>query len=181
MSKAIEELMHEHDAILFSLKILESMNRQMETGNAVDIKDVSGFLGFLKEFADTCHHGKEEGLLFPALVQAGVPEQGGPVGVMLSEHAQGREWIQRMEAAIFPEMDVAKFTKASTGYMSLLRSHINKENNVLFPMAERVLSAGQLDKLHKAFEEHEEKVIGKGRHDELHALLGKLKEKFPAE
>ncbi len=86
MSKAIEELMHEHDAILFALKILESMNRQVETGSAIDLADVSGFLGFLKEFADTCHHGKEEGLLFPALVRAGLPEQGGPVGVMLSEY-----------------------------------------------------------------------------------------------
>jgi hemerythrin-like domain-containing protein len=37
-------------------------------------------MGFLKEFADKRHHGKEEGILFPALVEADIPEKGGHIG-----------------------------------------------------------------------------------------------------
>jgi len=60
----------------------------MEQAPFVDTKDMHDFIGFLKEFADKCHHGKEEGLLFPALIQAGLPEKGGPIGVMLADHAR---------------------------------------------------------------------------------------------
>jgi hemerythrin-like domain-containing protein len=50
---------------------------------------------------------------------------------------------------------------------------------VLFPMADRLLTESQLEKLYAGFEEHEEKVIGQGRHEELHAMLKSLEEKYP--
>jgi hypothetical protein len=50
---------------------------------------------------------------------------------------------------------------------------------IMFPMAERVLTEPQLEKLYAGFEEHEEKVMGQGRHEELHATLKSLQEKYP--
>jgi hemerythrin-like domain-containing protein len=179
VSKAIDDLKKEHDAILSALQILESMNGQMAAGTKVPREDIAGFVGFLKEFADKCHHGKEEGILFPALTKAGVSEQGGPVGVMLSEHAQGRQLIKDMETAVFSTPDYGQFVKSAEGYSSLLKAHIQKENNVLFPTAEKVLAGGQLEDIYDQFEEHEEKVIGQGRHEELHKMLKDLKKKYP--
>jgi hemerythrin-like domain-containing protein len=178
MSKAIADLMNEHEAILSAIQILERMIAAMEKATSVDIKDIHDFIGFLKEFADKCHHGKEEGLLFPAMVGAGVPDRDGPIGVMLAEHAQGRKLIRDMEESISTGVDRAKLAQAAGGYASLLRNHIQKENTVLFPMAERVLTETQLVKLYEGFEEHEEKVIGQGRHEELHAMLKSLAEKY---
>jgi hemerythrin-like domain-containing protein len=180
MSKAIADLMNEHEAILSAIQILERMAGTVEKAQLVDKKDIQDFIGFLKEFADRCHHGKEEGFLFPAMVNAGVPEKGGPVGVMLAEHAQGRQFIRDMEAAITNNMDREKLAGAARGYASLLRVHIHKENGMLFPMAERLLTGAQLDALYEGFEKHEEQVIGHGRHAELHAILEKLQEKYPA-
>ena len=97
MSKAVDDLMNEHEAILSSLQILELILAAMEKAPSADTKDIQDFIAFLKEFADKCHHGKEEGLLFPALMAAGVPEQGGAIGVLLSEHAGGRQLIREME------------------------------------------------------------------------------------
>jgi hemerythrin-like domain-containing protein len=178
MSKAIADLMNEHEAILSAIQILERMIAATEKAASVDTKDIHGFIGFLKEFADKCHHGKEEGLLFPAMVEAGVPGKDGPIGVMLTEHAQGRQLIRDMEESISTGVDRAKLAQAAGGYASLLRNHIQKENTVLFPMAERVLTEPQLVKLFEGFEEHEEKVIGQGRHEELHAMLKDLQEKY---
>lgn len=178
MSKAIDDLKHEHNAILFALKILEGMNRELATRNNIDVIDVSDFLGFLKEFADKCHHGKEEGFLFPALIKAGLSERQGPIAVMLSEHAKGREWIQVMNAAIFPTLTPNEFRTASKGYADLLQAHIEKENTVLFPMAEKLLSATQLGELYESFENHEATVVGQGRHEQLHALLKGLMAKY---
>lgn len=178
MSKAIEDLKHEHKAILLALKILDSVEREITAEAAVDPADLIAFVGFLKEFADKCHHGKEEGILFPALLAAGVPERGGPVDVLLREHAEGRAWIQELEASIAPALDGTRFSRAARGYTELLRVHIQKEDDVLFPMAERVLTAAQLDGLFEAFEAHEARIIGAGRHEELHELLKTLKLRY---
>ena len=179
MSKAIADLVYEHEAILSALQILERMMAAMEKTASVNATDVQAFIGFLKEFADKCHHGKEEGLLFPAMVAAGIPEKGGPVGVLLSEHTRGRQLIRDMEEAISAGVDQAKLAKAAREYASLLRIHIGKENRIMFPMAEKALTPERLDELYKGFEEHEEKVIGHGRHEELHAMLKSLQEKYP--
>jgi hemerythrin-like domain-containing protein len=181
MSKAIADLMNEHEAILSAIQILERMMAAMEKAAAGEAKDVHDFIGFLKEFADKCHHGKEEGLLFSAMVGAGIPDKGGPIGVMLAEHALGRHLIRDMEGALSTGVDRATLAQAAGGYAALLRSHIQKENMILFPMADRVLSEPQLEKLYEGFEEHEEKVIGHGRHEELHAMLHSLQEKYPAQ
>ena len=181
MSKAIADLLNEHEAILSAIQILERMMAAMEKSSSVEAKDVHDFIGFLKEFADKCHHGKEEGFLFPAMVAAGVPDKGGPIGVMLAEHAQGRQLIRGMEESIATGVDQKKLAQAAREYAILLRVHIRKENTMLFPMAERVLTAPQLETLYEGFEEHEEKVIGQGRHEELHAVLESLQEKYPAE
>jgi hemerythrin-like domain-containing protein len=177
MSRAIDDLKHEHDAILSALGILDAMTGKLGGKKPPTSDDLRGFLGFLKEFADKCHHGKEEGILFPAMVKAGIPEQGGPVGQMLAEHAEGRKLIKAMEAAADP-VDARAFAEAAGGYAGLLRSHIAKENQVLFPIAERTLPAPELDGIFERFEQHEETVIGHGRHEELHALLKDLKRRY---
>lgn len=178
MSKAIEDLKKEHEAILFTLKILDKVVTLIGKREAVSREDMSDLINFLKEFADKCHHGKEEGILFPAMVSAGVPEKGGPIGVMLSEHATGRKLISSMSTAISDNVDYDSFAKLAAEYIGLLRNHIHKENNVLFPMAEKVRSGTKLEEIFTGFKEHEEKVIGKGRHEQLHAMLGKLNEKY---
>ncbi|HEY5270891.1 MAG TPA: hemerythrin domain-containing protein [Anaerolineales bacterium] len=179
MSNAIADLMNEHVAILSAIQILERMIATIEKATSVETKDIQDFIGFLKEFADKCHHGKEEGLLFPAMIGAGVPDRGGPIGVMLAEHAQGRKLIRDMEESISTDVDRMRLAQAAREYANLLRNHIKKENTVLFPLAESVLTETQLEKLYEGFEEHEEKVIGQGRHEELHAMLKSLQEKYP--
>jgi hemerythrin-like domain-containing protein len=178
MSQAIDDLLHEHEAILAALEILEAMVARMESGVAAEPQHLAGFVGFLQEFADKCHHGKEEGLLFPALVAAGVPERGDPIGVMLAEHVQGRGHIQEMLASLGAATDEPRFAGAARAYAALLRAHIEKENGVLFVMAERLLSAATLDLLYEGFERHEEQVIGHGRHEELHGLLEDLHRRY---
>src|SRR3546814_5145013 len=109
--------------------------------------DVVQFLGFLREFVDTCHHGKEEGLLFPAMIEAGLPADGGPVSVMLSEHEQGRALVAAMANATEPAMLPAKFSEAAAAYAGHMRAHIEKENTVLFPMADRIVAPEEMDGL----------------------------------
>jgi hemerythrin-like domain-containing protein len=127
---------------------------------------------------DKCHYGKEEGLLFPALVAAGVPRDG-PIAVMLQEHEMGRKVI-RVLSTVF-ERYLAEGKSASKdiihnsqSYITLLRDHIEKENNVLFVMADRRLSEKNQEELLVGFEKIEAERIGVGKHEEFHGLLETL-------
>ncbi|MDF1561295.1 MAG: hemerythrin domain-containing protein [Bacteroidales bacterium] len=179
MKTAKEDLLHEHIAIEHALNILEEISQRIENNGDIDYSDINNFLEFLKEFADRCHHGKEEDFLFPALEKAGIRKEGGPIGVMLSEHAQGRNYIRQMQTSVVENtVDNQLFIQASGNYIRLLRSHIQKENNVLFPFIDTRLSVPEQKDLYDKFENHEEQVIGKGRHEELHSLLEKLAKKY---
>jgi hemerythrin-like domain-containing protein len=142
-----EQLKHEHEAIKLVLAILEKIALRLSTGAAVNQADVDGVFEFLTTFADRCHHGKEEGILFPALICAGLPAQseGEPIAVMLSEHEQGRSRIKQMVDAWrrYQSGDKAAAQHLATSaaaYIELLNAHIQKENTVLFPIAEKALS-----------------------------------------
>ena len=67
---------------------------------------------------------------------------------------------------------------AARGYAGLLRGHIEKENNVLFMMAERVLSPREQEQLAEDFEKLEVKKMGVGTHERLHAMMDKMLVEF---
>jgi hemerythrin-like domain-containing protein len=181
---AIQELRMEHDAVRLTLKILDRICQEIELSGKLDnAQHVDHLLEFFTVFVDKCHHGKEEELLFPALEQIGVNRDKGPIGVMLREHQLGRECVRKMKAAFLQfkagEPRTAKdFVRSARDYMSLLNQHIEKENNVLFPMAERQLSEATLADLSKGFERIEEQKIGVGKHEEFHKMIDQLESAY---
>ena len=176
----IKGLKMEHDAIQLPLRILNKISRRIEkSGEIADLQHIDQLLEFFKIFVDRCHHGKEEELLFPALENVGVSNKGGPIEVLLHEHQQGREYVQAMDKALaqFEKGDrkfVNEFLKTAGEYMNLLDQHIDKENNVLFPLAEKNLSELEQIKLWEGFEQIETEKIGVGKHEEFHRMLEKL-------
>lgn len=168
---AIKILEHEHEAILFGIALLEKATKQAVAGKAKAAADLAELVGFLKGFADACHHGKEEGILFPALEAAGLPREGGPIGAMIAEHERGRILIRGMTAALAAGDYSGAFAKNAAEYAELLRAHIEKENGVLFPMGARALGQAALATMGAEFDKFEETVMGKGEHERLHAML----------
>jgi hemerythrin-like domain-containing protein len=179
MKTATDILRSEHDVILRMLDATEEVARQLGSGATVAPATLDGLLEFFRLFADRCHHGKEEDLLFPLLHEKGMPREMGPIGVMLSEHAQGRELIAQMARAAaahsqgLPQAGV-EWARAARGYAALLREHISKENNILFVMAERMLTPDEQGRLAEQFERVETDKMGAGTHERLHSLMDKL-------
>lgn len=179
--KPMDELRMEHEAVELTLRMLEKICLKMERPEeTVDPAHVDQLLEFFVVFVDKCHHGKEEELLFPALEEIGVKREGGPIGVMLMEHQQGREFVRRMKEAFSqyrPGNPAAAvpFTREARGYIALLGQHILKENNVLFPLAEKQLPEAKQSELAGGFETIEVQKIGVGKHEEFHKMLDDLK------
>jgi len=139
--KSVERLKAEHELIERSLTLLEKALACVEAGQNLPAGFPQWAARFFQQFADQCHHAKEEDVFFRVLKQRGIPEQGGPIGVMLDEHILGRDCVGRIrEASQAQPFDARRFAEAARQYIPLLRQHIFKENNVLFHMAERVMS-----------------------------------------
>jgi hemerythrin-like domain-containing protein len=182
--KAIQDLKMEHDAVRLTLRVLERIAQKIERQDSLDNpQHVDQLLEFFTVFVDKCHHGKEEELLFPAMEQAGVARDRGPIGVMLHEHELGRECVRKMKAAFSrlktgDSQAATDFARSAGDYISLLNQHIEKENTVLFPMAERQLSKAKLEELSKGFDRIEEQKIGIGKHEEFHKMIDQLESAY---
>jgi len=178
-TSATAVLRKEHEAILKMLEATEQVAGQLQRSARVSPDTLKGLLEFFQLFADRCHHGKEEDLLFPLLEEKGLPRDGGPIGVMLHEHTVGRSLIRDMAEATNAyaqgeEGAGLRWAEAALGYASLLRSHIHKENNILFVMAERFLSDAEQAELAEGFEKIEIEKMGAGTHERLHAQMAKI-------
>lgn len=176
--KATQQLKDEHEGVLLMLRILGEVIRQLMATGHVNEEHFENILGFLKIFVDQCHHGKEEELLFPALVKVGIPYDG-PIAVMLFEHEMGRKYIRVMTDAferhkMKDESAASVIAQNARDYLALLTDHIDKENNILFAMADDRLSEKVQEELFAGFEEIETARIGTGKHQEFHALLHNL-------
>lgn len=181
--KPTEDLIHEHKAIEIMLGVMAKIAENIMKGKEFDVIEIDKIVDFLKTFADKCHHGKEENVLFPALVAAGIPKENGPVGVMLHEHVLGRGFIKDINdgAESYKSGNTAAsqaIANAMLKYVTLLQNHIQKENNILFPLADRTLSQVKQAEIYKQFETIEEEVVGHGVHEQYHELLNQFKTKY---
>lgn len=173
--KATQILMDEHRVIERVISALEIAAQRLERGEELRPAFFINAALFIKNFADSCHHHKEEGILFIAMNTAGMPSDSGPVAVMLSEHAQGREFTAAMKEAAesWEKGDLrAKPVVAhnAQGYVNLLRYHIQKEDKILFPMAEQVIPAQQQDRVDTDFEQAGKMESDTGLHEKYRAL-----------
>lgn len=147
--------MEEHRVIERALDLLQRAADRVGSGDKPAQGDLEKLLDFLRGFADGCHHRKEEGVLFPYLEGHGVPRDLGPIGVMLREHDVGREHVRGMTEALTRDTPEA-FTSHALAYIALLRDHIAKEDNVLFPIADQLIDLAEAQGLLERFEEAEE-------------------------
>ena len=160
------------------LNILEKITDDISNKN-INIADINDIISFFKLFSDKCHHGKEENIYFPALEKNGIQNENGPIGQMLIEHKEGRLFLENISNSIKDDAIIDKeFVDNSIKYIRLLRSHISKENTVLFPMGNKSIPADEQSTLLKQFEEYEKNVMGEGVHDKLHKMLNELDEKY---
>jgi hemerythrin-like domain-containing protein len=179
MPQPTDILKQEHNAILRMLDAAEALAGRIGRGAPPEPELLAGVSEFFELFLDRCHHGKEEDLFFPLLERKGVAVRGGPIGVMLREHQQGRQLTAVMvEAArAYQHGDTKaaqRWAQAATEHAALLRDHIFKENAVLFPMADGLLAPAEQDALVARFDELETERMGAGTHERLHARMAEI-------
>jgi len=157
---AIGMLGAEHRIILQVVLGLHGLARHLHDGQAGDVPLLRETVTFMRDFADRTHHAKEEELLFPALIAHGVPLHGCPLDALLHEHKEGRRLVGQLSDAI----DALEAGSADAGEKivetikaieRLYPDHIWKEDEMVFPMAERLIPEDERRRLLAQFEEVE--------------------------
>ncbi len=181
--KPTEALIAEHNIIKRAIALLEEADRRMEVGDDTAVNVYPQLIDFIREFADGCHHGKEEDLLFKVLIERGLPPEG-PIKVMLDEHVQGRAYVKNLAQSVDKFQQGDKSVRATIidngeGYANLLKNHIEKEDVVLYPMADKILSAEDQEELEEGFGRVEEN-FGPERHHYYEDMIANLENSFNA-
>jgi hemerythrin-like domain-containing protein len=167
--KATDILRSEHETILDVLAAVEWISHRAKFDHVLDLRSAQEALDFLRGFADRCHHGKEEQHFFPALAARGLPREVGPLAVMASEHDRGRALLAGMSEALADAQQSkagapARFGAVGEAYAEFMRNHIQKENGVLFPMGDGMLSEQEQTAVLSGFESFEHEDMGADAH-----------------
>ena len=180
--KPTEELSGEHRVIEKAIGALECLAGAAKKEGKLDKVDAESAIDFIRTFADKMHHGKEEDRLFPAMEAHGLSAEAGPTAMMRQEHEIGRAHVRAMAGAVKgaasgEAAELHVFVEGALGYGSLLRNHIQKEDNILYPMALQVIPPDEMKALEAEFA-RVDKEMGPGFHAKYIALAGKLSDKY---
>lgn len=164
MSTLLELLIKEHENIrMFTDKLEARCILFMEEGK-IDFQELKGDIQFIRDYADERHHKKEEQILFEAMMEdLGEIAEKLIRGGMLVEHDMARLCVNDLEEAVHryekerrPEDKLAILAHAM-GYCTLLRRHIEKENQAVYPFARRSLSKEKMSQLDQLALEYEKR------------------------
>ncbi len=158
-------MVREHQLILRMINLVETNSELMERGRFRDWQFFLDAVDFIRNYADRFHHAKEEDVLFKALVENGMPAENSPVAAMLMAHDEGRAHVRGMEEAteraLAGESGQAPIiAEHARGYVRLLRDHIEKEDTILYPLAERVLPEEGRETLARKYREAADRAPG---------------------
>lgn len=167
----VDALIAEHRLIAAVLGSMEMIAHAIEGGAAPDVRAARAALRFMTEFADGLHHEKEEAILFPALGRLGVCATNQPFVMMCHEHEVGRAHVRRMAKfldvlehgasdGVARETAAIEFAREAKSFAALLRHHIARENDELFPMIRASLGSADVAALAAAFERTEREDFG---------------------
>jgi hemerythrin-like domain-containing protein len=156
----IQLLMDEHRLIEGVIASLDAYAGRVATGEDLPRTDLAAYAAFLVEFVDRHHHGKEEDVLFREMAARGMPTHAGPLAVMLQEHEEGRELTRALgylgaRTGPFAPAERAELQGTVGAYAGLLSGHIEKEDEVLYPMADSMLPDAVWARIASVFETFE--------------------------
>lgn len=162
---SIDYLVSEHKEIKKVIKRIEDECLEIISGNEIDNEFFRAAIEFIRKYADATHHKKEEDILFKYMTsELGALADKLIKSGMLIEHQMARYHVMELENNLNLYLDeksnLAKLQiiTHAMSYVNLLRLHIDKEDNVVYPFGEKSLSDEIKEKIEvetKAFIETE--------------------------
>lgn len=175
--RPVQDLSEEHGGIIGMLNVMKKVATRLKNREKVKKEHLEKIVEFLRNFADKCHHGKEESILFPEVIKD--ISNLTLINELLGEHKTGRDFIRGIAESLkyydTGNSDAFHIAVNMEGYISLLTEHIKKESKSLFPIVDKQIPDDVQLNIEEQFEILERDVIGEGKHEEYHSWLKDLK------
>ena len=181
--RATDDLIQEHKAIIEVLDIMSKIADNIKTKKGFYTTEIEEIINFVKVFADKCHQTKEETVLFPALVLAGIPEDNSTMALIRHEHSLCRGLIKDISDCVenckigFP-FSCELIADSLNNYVYILRNHFDNEEEFLFPLADKTLTDEQQNEIFEQFEKIKQGTICQDVYKRFDNLLTELKRKY---
>lgn len=181
---SIELMIKEHENILRMLKVVRKACFGVFKGQEINYEDFNKMIDFIKVYADSHHHGKEEKFLFKEMQNnLGKLAENLITHGMLVEHDYGRFYISELTKALKRVKDGDEESKLDVisnaiGYTALLERHIEKENNAVYSFGVKNLSKEIIDEVNFKSEEFEKAAQEKGTQKYYLEMLKELEDKY---
>jgi hemerythrin-like domain-containing protein len=143
MKKLVDEHVLIKRWIALIPKVVKHLDVETESGRQL-IRDG---IDMIRSYADRYHHAKEEDILFKYFDQNSEILQ-----VMYEDHTTGRGYVKAMLEAL-ERKDKNSLGEHLMAYRQLLSEHIKKEDEILYPWMDRILTTRQIGELFAKFSE----------------------------
>jgi hemerythrin-like domain-containing protein len=178
MTNPFHTLKHEHRIIERGLRALDGLCLRLEWGSELTPDALSQIVDFTTNFINRFHHDKEEQCLFPLLAEHGIGEEGGPLGAIKREHVVEVELTASLTAAIEgcrkgDTGAIKQFVEAAYRYSAHLISQMQKEEAILFRVANELLDDEEKDELMAGFR-RAEAALGAGVYERYQKIATEL-------
>jgi hemerythrin-like domain-containing protein len=172
----------EHRLILRMTAGIERALRSYDEAGRMDPRQVAAAAQFMCSYADLCHHGKEEGILFRALERKPLePPLRALMAELVQEHAWARSATKRLteanEAAAASgagREEVERQVKLLRQLRHFYQGHITKEESRFFNRCLQHLSRPEQQQLCREFAEFEDPHV----HDTHRRTLERLEKEL---
>jgi hemerythrin-like domain-containing protein len=179
MSKALSIIRDEHRSIAAILHGMDYLVSKMRAGRAkIDPRVFRAMIYYLDTFSERVHHPKEDRYLFSAMRNRGAEAQA-VVADLEREHAMGGDALRRLEQCLVRyeeggDKEFPAFARAVDQYVQESHAHMRKEEDIAFPMAERLLDDSDWRAIDHAFEENRDPLAAIRETRDFDKLLDRI-------
>ncbi len=155
---AIGKLMHEHRLILRGIDDIRREAERIRRDGHIDENYIGTIVDFLSSYADRCHHGKEEDILFRALEDKPMSDElAGDMRRLIEDHiwARAEKRLMAEAAARFIGGDQtarAAIIDAMEAFVAFYPDHIEREDHGFFKPAIELFTPQEREELVEEFE-----------------------------
>ena len=173
--KPTEELMQEHKVINLMLSVLLNISESIKAKKVFYTNDVEKIVDFFLNYVDKYHRNKEEKVFYPGLLSIDTAVVNYPISSILEEHSTGKRYLNEIiccieNCKIGSTFSYEKIADCIKNYVHLIQNHIQKEENTLFPFANKALSVEMQNQISEQFNLIDTEFVFNGdseKHDEI--------------
>ena len=179
-----ENLINEHKKINELLDIMSKIALKIKSKDVFYPNDVEEVVKYLINIIENSHHGKEDDVFYPELISSGIPKETAPLSIINYEHIISVNYLKDISSCVVNckignDFSGELLADSLTNYVIAIKNHIQREEEIVFPIANEVFSIEKQNEILQRFEVIEQKYISNSFNDQFDELLNKFKNKYP--